>query len=82
MVRILLTIYVITQVLLLVQIKHASSGWFADFASIIAMLPGLDTLKIIEIFTFIPIILILAQRTRELRKEVFHKDHLGPEIDL
>ena len=60
MVRILLFLYVVSQALILIQIKYHQ-----DF------LPDLDVLKVIEIVTFIPIILILAQRTRELRKEVF-----------
>ena len=79
MVRILLFIYVVSQALILLQIKR-NVGWFEDMSFIFDYLPGLDTLKIIEIVTFVPIIMILAQRTRELRKEVFHKEHLGPEF--
>lgn len=69
MVRVLLFLWVVSQALILIQIKAPQ-----DF------LPSLDVLKVFEIVTFIPIVLILAQRTRELRKEVFHKDHLGPEL--
>lgn len=79
MVRVLLFFYVLSQILIVIQIN-----WHDEIHQILPMFESpkavLDVLKIVEIVTFIPIILILAQRTRELRKEVFHKEHLGPDF--
>ena len=65
MVRILTYLYIAIQVAILVQIDRGVNGTGA-----IEWLPSLHNLKVFEIIVFIPIILVLARRTRLLRDKV------------
>ena len=64
MVRILTYIWAVTQILILVQINYRTSYL------------NMEVLKILEIITFLPAILILAKRTRELRHKADFDDPL------
>ena len=62
MVRILTYLWVVTQVLIVYQISTKS------------FYINMELLKFLEIILFVPIILILAKRTRELRKKADFDD--------
>lgn len=62
MVRVLVYIYVLIQIALLLQIHHLKTDH-----TVYEWLPSIDFLKVAEILVFVPILLILAQRTRQLR---------------
>ncbi len=62
MVRILTYLWVVTQVLIVYQISTKS------------FLINMEILKLLEIIFFVPAILILAKRTRELREKADFKD--------
>jgi hypothetical protein len=64
MVRILTYLWVVTQVAILLQIHYKASY------------VNMETLKVLEIVFFVPAILILAKRTRELRHKANFEDPL------
>jgi len=70
MVRTLLYIWVLTQIGILVQIRFH-----------ISYLPGPEFFKVAETLIFIPIILILAHRTRQMRKYYLRHIHEDEELD-
>lgn len=76
MVRILTYIYVLIQVGLLLQLHHLETD-----RVVYEWLPSLHFLKIGEIITFVPILLILAYRTRQMRGYYMRHIHEDEEID-
>ncbi|PIR31820.1 MAG: hypothetical protein COV36_06710 [Alphaproteobacteria bacterium CG11_big_fil_rev_8_21_14_0_20_44_7] len=65
MIRALAWFYAFIQVMILVQIHYR-----------VSYLPSLDLLKILDICTLTPILLLLAKRTRDLRKVVFGEEKM------
>ena len=76
MVRAFLYVWVLVQVGIIVQLQHLKHNQVQfDY------LPSLDFLKISEILIFIPIILILAHRTRQMRAYYMRHIHEDEEAD-
>lgn len=76
MVRILTYIYVLIQIALLLQIHHLETD-----RTVYSWLPPMHYLKIGEIIVFVPILLILAYRTRQMRGYYMRHIHEDEEID-
>lgn len=76
MVRILVYVYVLIQVALLMQIHNLRTAH-----ELYSFLPSMDFLKIGEIITFVPILLILAYRTRQMRGYYMRHIHEDEEAD-
>jgi hypothetical protein len=76
MVRILTYIYVLIQIALLMQIHHIQVS-----GKVFEWLPPLHYLKIGEIIVFVPILLILAHRTRQMRAYYMRHIHEDEEAD-
>lgn len=70
MVRALLYVWVLTQIGILVQIRFH-----------FGFLPGPEFFKVAETLVFIPIILILAHRTRQMRAYYMRHIHEDEEAD-